>query len=81
MKKNQYDCSKCPGYCCTYDHIEVSQHDIKRLAKHLDITPAAVDHVRSLEKELAALKGRLVSSQGDELLGAAVDAERQRKRQ
>ena len=42
MKKNRYDCSKCPGYCCSYDQIEVSVHDIKRLAKHLDSTPATV---------------------------------------
>jgi len=40
MKKS-YDCSKCPGYCCSYDQIEVSEHDIKRLAKHLELTPAA----------------------------------------
>jgi alanyl-tRNA synthetase len=32
-----------------------------------------LDQVRSLEKELAALKGRLASSQGDELLARAVD--------
>ena len=30
-------------------------------------------HVKALEKELAALKGRLASSQGDELLARAVD--------
>jgi alanyl-tRNA synthetase len=32
-----------------------------------------LDQVRALEKELASLKGRLASSQGDELLAAAVD--------
>ncbi len=41
--KNKYDCSKCPGYCCSYDHIEVSQHDIKRLAKHLEVTPEVAE--------------------------------------
>lgn len=41
--KNRYDCSKCPGYCCSYDQIEVSHHDIKRLAKHLEITPAVAE--------------------------------------
>jgi alanyl-tRNA synthetase len=34
---------------------------------------AALDRVRALEKELAALKGRLASSQGDELAREAVD--------
>ncbi len=32
-----------------------------------------LDQVRSLEKELAALKGRLASSQGDELVARAID--------
>jgi alanyl-tRNA synthetase len=34
---------------------------------------AVLDQVRALEKELAALKGKLASSQGDELLAQAVD--------
>ncbi|PVY55600.1 MULTISPECIES: alanine--tRNA ligase [unclassified Simplicispira] len=33
----------------------------------------ALEHARALEKEVAALKGKLASSQGDELLGQAVD--------
>ncbi|MFP8835437.1 alanine--tRNA ligase [Hydrogenophaga sp. XSHU_21] len=33
----------------------------------------ALEQIRSLEKEIAALKGRLASSQGDELVGQAVD--------
>ena len=41
--KPQYDCSKCPGYCCSYDQIEISEFDIKRLAKHLELTPAATE--------------------------------------
>jgi alanyl-tRNA synthetase len=34
---------------------------------------AVLDQVRALEKEIAALKGKLASSQGDELLAQAVD--------
>jgi alanyl-tRNA synthetase len=34
---------------------------------------AVLEHVRALEKEVAALKGKLASAQGDELLGQAVD--------
>ncbi|MBF9267057.1 DHHA1 domain-containing protein, partial [Paracidovorax cattleyae] len=33
----------------------------------------ALDQVRALEREVAALKGKLASSQGDELAGQAVD--------
>ena len=32
--KLKYDCTKCPGYCCSYPHIEVTRADISRLAKH-----------------------------------------------
>ena len=34
----QYDCNKCPGYCCSYPLIEVGKRDIQRLAKHFGIT-------------------------------------------
>ena len=38
VAKLRYDCSKCPGYCCSYDWITVTKLDIKRLAKHFNIT-------------------------------------------
>ena len=38
-----YSCSKCPGYCCSYPEIEVTQRDIARLAKHLGITEAQAE--------------------------------------
>ena len=34
---------------------------------------SVVDHARALEKEVAALKGKLASAQGDELVGQALD--------
>jgi alanyl-tRNA synthetase len=34
---------------------------------------AVLDHVKQLEKEIAALKGKLASAQGDELVAQAVD--------
>src|SRR5690606_18278541 len=33
----RYDCSKCPGYCCSYPRIEVKDKDLKRLARHFDV--------------------------------------------
>jgi Fe-S-cluster containining protein len=41
VKKASYDCAKCTGYCCSYDHIEVKPRDIERLAKHFDISLSA----------------------------------------
>ena len=32
-----YDCSKCPGYCCSYPRIEVKDADVRRLARHFSI--------------------------------------------
>jgi alanyl-tRNA synthetase len=54
---------------------------VNRLAGSLKAAPAEVparlaqllEQVRTLEKELGAIKGRLASSQGDELLARAVD--------
>jgi len=36
---------------------------------------AVLDHVRALEREITALKGKLASAQGDELLAQAVDVD------
>ena len=35
--KVRYSCQKCPGWCCTYDEIEVNQRDIERLARHFGV--------------------------------------------
>jgi len=40
-----YDCSKCPGYCCSYDRIPISDFDIARLAKHFGV-PVAIARER-----------------------------------
>ena len=34
----RYDCSKCPGYCCSYPRIEVKKSDLKRLANHFGLS-------------------------------------------
>ena len=36
--KIQYDCSKCPGYCCSYPRIEVKKRDLERLARHFGVS-------------------------------------------
>ena len=35
----QFNCAKCPGYCCTYPVIVVTRRDLERLAKHFDLPP------------------------------------------
>lgn len=34
----QYNCAKCPGYCCSYPVIQVSKYDCERLGKHFGIS-------------------------------------------
>lgn len=33
-----YNCSKCPGYCCSYEIIPLTQRDVARLARHFGIS-------------------------------------------
>ncbi|HWI10486.1 MAG TPA: alanine--tRNA ligase, partial [Burkholderiaceae bacterium] len=62
-------------------YLQSLEGTVQQLAGALKAAPAEVparliqvlDQVRALEKELAALKGKLASSQGDELIASAVD--------
>ncbi len=62
-------------------YVQSLEGTMQQLAGALKSAPAEVparltqllEQVRSLERELASLKGRLASSQGDELLAKAVD--------
>ncbi|KAB2873810.1 MAG: alanine--tRNA ligase [Burkholderiaceae bacterium] len=62
-------------------YLQGLESTMSQLAATLKVAPAEVrarvdnllDQVRSLEKELGALKGRLASAQGDELLAQAVE--------
>ena len=62
-------------------YVQSLERTVQEAAGSLRTPPAelnqriyqVLDQVKGLEKELAALKGRLASSQGDELSGQAVD--------
>ena len=62
-------------------YVQSLEGTVQQLAGALKASAAEVparltqvlDHVRALEKELTALKGKLASSQGDELMERAVD--------
>ncbi len=62
-------------------YLQSLEGTVHQLASTLKAAPAEVPHrlaqvldqVRALEKELVAIKGKLASSQGDELLTQAVD--------
>jgi alanyl-tRNA synthetase len=62
-------------------YLQQIEATVSGVAAALKATPAEVpqrvgavlDHVRALEREVAALKGKLASAQGDELLARALD--------
>ena len=62
-------------------YLQQVEGSLASVAGALKVTPAEVsmrvtavlDHVRALEKEVTALKGKLASAQGDELMSQAVD--------
>ena len=62
-------------------YLQQLEHTVDHVAASLKVTPAEVparvasvlEQVRALEKEIAALKGKLASSRGDELLAQAID--------
>ncbi len=62
-------------------YLQQLESTVGSVAGNLKVTPAelparvgaVLDQVRSLEKEIAALKGKLASAQGDELMAQAVD--------
>jgi alanyl-tRNA synthetase len=62
-------------------YLQGLEQTVNGLAGALKVAPADVpgrvssvlEQVRTLEKEIAALKGKLASSQGDELLSQAID--------
>jgi hypothetical protein len=43
VTKRLYDCGNCPAYCCSYDHVEVTDADLARLARHLEVEPAVAE--------------------------------------
>lgn len=36
METNQFDCTTCPGFCCSYDEISITASDAERIASHFD---------------------------------------------
>ena len=62
----RYDCSKCPGYCCSYDRIEVKATDVKRLAKHFGIT---VEQAKERFTRQYSPRERILRHRKDEVYG------------
>jgi uncharacterized protein len=65
--KIKYDCGQCPGYCCSYPRIEAKDSDIKRLAKHFDLSFA---EAKKKFTRLWEPGERILRHQKDEIYGS-----------
>ena len=65
----QYKCSNCPAYCCSYDHIEVTDADLARLAAHFELSEQVAE--RRFTKRVEDGKLRVLRHKSDEIFGTA----------
>ncbi len=64
----RYDCTKCPAFCCSiYDRVQVTKRDIKRLARHFELTYGVA------ERRFTTLwqKERVLRRKADPIFGKA----------
>jgi len=73
VSRRQYNCSNCPAYCCTYDHIEVTDRDLARLAEHFGLKKkvAAKRFTKRVKGEKKGSKLRILRHVADEHFGSA----------
>ena len=64
-----FNCANCPAYCCTYEHIEVTPADLRRLARHFGLSVA-----KAREKFTKPIEGgakRVLRHRKDRIFGNA----------
>jgi Fe-S-cluster containining protein len=66
--KPNFDCAKCPGYCCTYEWIAVTRADVKRLAKAHGLS---YEQAERRFTKLIKSYGRVLRHREDEHYGTA----------
>lgn len=67
----RYDCSKCPGYCCSYPRIEVKKSDLKRLANHFGLSmEKAEKKFTTIYEDGGEGPERILKHQKDEIYGS-----------
>ena len=69
MARPQFNCSKCPAHCCSYDHIEVTDRDLTRLAAHFELDEKVAE--RRFTKRVEGGKVRVMRHKRDHIFGSA----------
>jgi Fe-S-cluster containining protein len=66
----RYDCSRCPGYCCTYPRIEVGDADLDRLAAHFEIDRALAERRFTRRYRADGIDERILRHRKDPVYGS-----------
>ncbi|MCM2268600.1 MAG: YkgJ family cysteine cluster protein [Thermoanaerobaculia bacterium] len=67
--RRQFDCNNCPAYCCSYDHIEVTDRDLARLAGHFELAESVAE--RRFTKRVEGGRLRVLRHTADKHFGTA----------
>jgi len=68
--KRFFDCSNCPAHCCSYEHIETTEQDIARLARHFEMEPEAARDRFTKPGRRDGKDVRIMRHQADEIFGS-----------
>jgi Fe-S-cluster containining protein len=66
----RYDCSRCPGYCCSYPRIEVKDADLRRLARHFELAPEVAEKRFTRRYEADGVSERILKHRKDTVYGS-----------
>ena len=66
----RYDCSRCPGYCCSYPRIEVKDADLRRLARHFELEPEVAEKRFTRRYEADGVSERILKHRKDTVYGS-----------
>jgi Fe-S-cluster containining protein len=67
LRAMSFDCTKCPGYCCSHERIAVSDFDIQRLAKHFGISTGAARKKLTYRYETADISEQILRHHKDSI--------------
>lgn len=79
-RKPLYDCAKCPGYCCSYSRIAVSDFDIQRLARHFGLTESVARRKFTYHYKTRELDEQLLRHKKDHIFKSTCQFFDQQKR-
>ena len=63
-----FNCAKCPAFCCSYEHVQVLDSDLERLARHFGLSRHEAE--RRFTKRGDAETPRVMRHKSDEIFGS-----------